>query len=217
MRLRLAFEINQLTPRAGPTVRVPFGAQRLHAPAPHVAGNQPSVQRPQLARQELQRFGRFERRHQTDRRAEHACRVTGLFEHRREAGRFDQARQASRFARPDRMHNSVTAYRRRVDPGPSGFDRVVIQQKPGLEIVRAVQNQIGAGEQLSDVARRQVRYHAGNLDLGVELAQLGFGRHRLRPCLPGILFIKQRLPLQIRRFHKIAVNHPQPSHPGARQ
>jgi hypothetical protein len=47
-----------------------------------------------------------------------------------------------------------------------------------------------------------------DLDGGIDAAQLLFGRNRFREVVPDVLFIEKRLPLKIRKLHKVAVNQP---------
>ena len=101
------------------------------------------------AAQDLQRIGHLNRRHRRDDGVQHPGRLAGGLHAGRRIG-IDAA-QARRAAGDHRHGEAVTAHRRAVDPGNAPAHREIVDQVAGLEIVRAVQDQVRVAQQLRDV------------------------------------------------------------------
>ncbi len=93
----------------------------------------------------------------------------------------------------------------------------VIEQQARLEIVRAVQNQREPAQQFLGIFRTHVGDDALDRDAGIDGAQAALGRDGFWQCLPGVGFLKQGLPLQVRGLDEIAVHDPQSADAGAHQ
>ena len=70
--------------------------------------------------------------------------------------RLDQAAQARRLARDDRHRLAFAADHAAVDPRLAQLDGRVVDQVAGLEVVGAVEDQVGVADQVEDVGVIQV-------------------------------------------------------------
>src|SRR4051794_36280435 len=72
------------------------------------------------------------------------------------------ATQTRSAARNHRHADSVTAYGSSINPGDIPAHSVVVYQISSLKIVGAVQNQIGAGQQILSIRGSKIRHHRFN-------------------------------------------------------
>ena len=63
------------------------------------------------------------------------------------------ASQTRRYARHDRQLDTVAAHGGAVNPGDSAIDRGIVDQKTGLEIVGAIEDQVDVFKQILDIGR----------------------------------------------------------------
>jgi hypothetical protein len=90
-------------------------------------------------------------------------------------------------------------------------DGCVIQQKPSLEVIGAVENQWKPGEQFPSIPGSDIGDDPLHAHVGVDGSEAPFGGDGLRQGFARIRFLKERLALQVRQFHEIPVDNPQPS------
>ena len=88
------------------------------------------------------------------------------------------------------------------------FDTGIVDQEPGLEIVRAVQDQVHAADDFLDVQGIDVRNKRVDLHLPVHQAELRRRRHRLGQPLRHVFFVEQDLALQVVEFDVVAIDDP---------
>jgi hypothetical protein len=100
-----------------------------------------------------------------------------------------------------------------IDPGDPAHDRRIVDQKPCLEIVRAVDDHVHAIAELLDVRVIDVGHDRLDRDQGVCLAQLFGRRDRLGQLSGDIGFVEQQLPLEVVGLDEIPVDDPHPTHP----
>jgi hypothetical protein len=100
----------------------------------------------------------------------------------------------------------VGGHARAVDPRHARAQADVVQDVADLEVVGAVEDEV----RLADEARGEGRVHVGHdppyRHVRVEPPQAGFGRHRLRPGERRVLLVEERLALEVRRLHEVAVH-----------
>ncbi len=118
--------------------------------------------------------------------------------------------------RHDRQLDAVAADRRAVDPGDFAIDGGVVDQKAGLEIVGAVEDQVDVLEQILDIGGRQIGDHRFDGHFGIHTRQPPRCRYGFGQRFGRIGFFKQELALQVGPFDEIAVDDAQPAHSGAR-
>src|SRR5690606_32662495 len=94
--------------------------------------------------------------------------------------------------------------------GHLGVYGVVVEEVAGLEVVGAIDDDIGRLEEVLDVFGREVRGVGLDLDRAVDRFQsrhggLGFGNAGV-----GVGFGVERLPLEVRRLDDVAVDEDEP-------
>src|SRR6266705_1492670 len=93
------------------------------------------------------------------------------------------------------------------------LDRGLVDQETRLEIVRAIDDDVGIAQDLSDRRRMDVFRDRFDLDFGVHGAEAFRGGLRLRPV--DVAFAVEQLPLEIREFDDIPVDEPKMPDPCA--
>src|SRR2546425_1093572 len=127
----------------------------------------------------------------------------------REARRRGVRIQTAETAGPggsNRERNSVRWNAPAVYEGDVRLDRGLVDQETRLEIVRAIDDDVGAAQDLSDRRRMDVLRDRFDLDFGVHGAEAFRGGLRLRPV--DVAFGVQQLPLEIREFDDVPVDEP---------
>src|SRR5215469_14695921 len=150
MWLGLALKVRKVLARTSAAGGIALDVDGLKAPAPDVTGKKPSVQRIAATGKNLQGFGDLERGNQIDDGAKNTDGVTGLFETGSVRG-FEEAGKTRRLAGTDGHCDAVTGHGRGVDPRRAGFDREIVDEQAGFEIVRAVEDQRKLAEEFGDV------------------------------------------------------------------
>ena len=138
--------------------------------------------------------------------AQHPGGVAGI--HIAESrGLFDEAAQAGCTGWADRPHHAFGTDDTSVDPRRSGENGHIIDEKPGLEIVRPIADQIKAGKQFPRVPGSEIRN---------ERSQFNFRVGPRKPCrcyirlgLTEIIFGVKQLPLKVAAFRKVAIDQGQ--------
>jgi hypothetical protein len=148
-------------------------------------------------------------------RAEDAGSVAGLLEALRLG--LEQARKARGQAGTNGHGQAVASDRGGVNPGLALLDGEVVDQKARFKIIRAVQNDVEACQQLGGVAGTKVRNDAFHGHTGVDGAEFAFGSHRFGKGRLRVFFVEEGLPLKIGRLDKIAVDNADASDAGTNQ
>lgn len=86
------------------------------------------------------------------------------------------------------------------------LDAGIVEDIARLEVVRAIEDNIGRGHEGFHRIRRDIGNDALDPDGAVDSPQPLFGRARLGTVLPRISFIKQDLPVEIRPLDEIPVH-----------
>ena len=149
------------------------------------------------ATEDLQRIGHLHRRHRRDDRVQHPGRLAGGLRPRRRVG-IDAA-QARRAARDHGHGEAVTAHRGAVDPRDPAAHREIVHQVARLEIIRAVQDGVGAAEKFFRVGGRQIGHHAARLHGGIDARDAPRRRRGFGKRLGGVALFEQPLAMQVAR------------------
>ena len=110
---------------------------------------------------------------------------------------LQQAAQARGFAGQDRHRLAFGTHTAAVDPGDPELDGGVVQQEPGLEVVRPVYDDVDIVQPAADRRGGHIRHDRFDLDLRVDLAELRGRGHRLGQTGRDIFLVVQHLPLEI--------------------
>ncbi len=104
-----------------------------------------------------------------------------------------------------------------VDPGDGQLQTGIVEQVAGREVVGAVHHQRRVLDQAQYIARVDVGDHRFDGDVPVDPAQLA--RRGLGLGQPGrdVVFVEERLALQVVEFDEVPVDDAQPANPSARQ
>ena len=105
----------------------------------------------------------------------------------------------------------------RVDPGQAQPHAGVVEQEAGLEVVRAVHGQVGAGQQVQDVVGGDVGHDALDGDLRVDAAQLAPRGLGLGQAVGDVLLVEEPLALQVVQLDEVAVDDAQMADAAPRQ
>ena len=151
-----------------------------------------------------------------DARREHAGRVAGLHRARR-LGDGEQAPEARGLARQDRHRHPGGAHRAAVHPGDAELHAGVVEEVTGLEVVRAVDHDVGARDERLDVVGGDVGHHGLDLHAGVDPADRARGGDRLGCAGRGVGLVVQQLALQVAQLHEVTVDDQEVTNAGARQ
>jgi len=179
------------------------------------------VQRFGLACKEFHCFGGFDRCDYANRGIEDASRFAGVFcSHRRAyiggfVLAFEQTRQTRGLAGENGHRHAIASDGSGVNPGNAERESSVIQEKARFEIVGSIDNERKPREQIRGVRGREIGDDSFHADAGVDGAQATLGGDGFRQRIARVRFLKESLPLQIRRLDKIAVDDPQMSQAGA--
>src|SRR5271165_4933322 len=140
---------------ADAALRIDLRMDGLETPAPNVTREKATMQGGKPAGEKFQCFGNLKRGDQIHDWAKDTYSVASFLEAGSTRG-IEQAGEAGSFAGEDGHRKPVAGDGSRVDPGSAALDGEVIDEKPGFEIVCAVENEGTALEQLDGVTRSQV-------------------------------------------------------------
>ena len=129
----------------------------------------------------------------------------------------EDAGKAGAFTGQDVHGDAVAANGGGIDPWTAFAHGVIVQQVAGLEVVRAVEDEIGLFEQIFTVPRSKVFHVRLYRDGGVDLLQLAMSGNRLGQRFGGIALVEQNLPLQIAGLNVVAVDDADVAYAGANQ
>ena len=107
---------------------------------------------------------------------------------------------------------AIATYGRAIDPRQSPADREVVDQIARLEIIRAIQHQLGRIQQFSDVGRRQISHLGFHRNICVDCGEPALRGNGFGQTLQRVPFVKQHLPLQIAGFDIITIDDAQAPH-----
>src|SRR5207245_8189292 len=124
----------------------------------------------------------------------------------RRRGRWVETTETRGDRRSNRERHSVRCEGPAVYEGDVRLDRGLVDQETRLEIVRAIDDDVGAAQDLSDRRRMDVLRDRFDLDFGVHGAEAFRGGLSLRPV--DVAFGVQQLPLEIREFDDVPVDEP---------
>jgi hypothetical protein len=178
---------------------------------PEIDGDEPGEQIFGVSGKQLQRLRHLDAGDHVHDGRDHARGVAGGAGAR---GRplLEQAAQARRDLRTDEQRQAVGAHAGPVDPGNARAHADVVEQEPRLEVVGAVQDEVGAGEQGVRVVGDEVGHDPAHLDVRVQRAQVCFRRRRLGHSERDVRLVEERLALQVRLLDEVAVHHGQGGH-----
>jgi hypothetical protein len=97
------------------------------------------------------------------------------------------------------------------------FRARVIENESRLEVIEGVKDKIDILYVVFDIGGIHIVDNGLDLNTGIDSSQFLFRSLCLGKVPPDILFIVERLPLQVRCFDEVAVNDTQPTHARARQ
>ena len=102
------------------------------------------------------------------------------------------------------------------------LDAQVVEQEAGLEVVGAIQDDIGAAELLAEqqplgVGGAEIGHQRTDADVGVDLGQPGLGGFGLGQTGLGVGGVEEDLTLEIARFDQVAVEDGQAADPRTAQ
>ena len=82
----------------------------------------------------------------------------------------------------------------------------VIHHETRFKVVERVEKEIDAGDVVFNVGWIDIIYDSFDLNGGIHAAKFGFGSGGLRKIVTDVLFVKQGLPLQVRKFDEVAID-----------
>jgi hypothetical protein len=179
-------------------------APQAAAARPQVDSYEASQQGFRPARQQLERLARLYPSDDVDDRGDDARGVAGGGG----AGRrrlLEQASQAGRRLRPHRQRRAVRADAGAVHPRHALAHADVVDQEARLEVVGAVQHQVGRTHQFRRVVGGHVGDQARDAHLGVDRAQLRLRGRRLGQPRGEVPLVEEGLSLQVRLLEVVAV------------
>ncbi len=164
---------------------------------PEIAGEESAAEEPGLAGKQLEGLGDLERGGEVDGRGEDAGGVAG-FDGSGGRGREEAGEAGGGLVVLRRLGSNgqdghgggIGPEGGGVDPGFALFDGEVVEQVAGFEVVGAVEQQVGAGEQGVDVGGDEVRDHWLDVNGGVEGGDLAAGGFGLGQGFAGVGFIE---------------------------
>jgi len=213
--LGLAIEVRKFTAGAGAAIRVAGDAEGLETAGPNVAGDETAVEGGGASRQDFDGFGGLERSDQIDNRPEDADGVAGFLQARRLG--FHQTSETGCGAGENGHGETVAGYRGGINPGLAVLDGEIVDKEASFEIVGAVKDKIGRGEQLGSVAGAEVGNDAFEQDGGIDGAKLALGGDGFGESGEGVGFVEKGLALEIGRFDEITIDYAKLSDSGADQ
>jgi hypothetical protein len=98
-----------------------------------------------------------------------------------------------------------------VNPWASERHANIVDQIPGFEIIRPIENDIDSLQQLDRVAMGQIADFRLNMYLGVDSRDMIRSRNRFRQVIFGVVLRIECLPWQVVEFDPIPVDQPYPS------
>ena len=102
-----------------------------------------------------------------------------------------------------------------VDPGPGLLYGVIVEEVAGFEVVCAIEEELGRGEECVDVGGDEIRNVRGQGNGGVEGGDLAAGGFGFGERGQGVGFIKQDLTLKVGWFYEVAVDKDELADAGA--
>ena len=91
----------------------------------------------------------------------------------------------------------------------------IVDHKPGFEIVEGIENKIDVGNVVFDVCRIDVIDSRVDLYRRIDVAQFRFSCDCFGKVGCDVVFIEQRLTLQIRQLDKVAIDDPHKTNAGS--
>lgn len=206
MRLRFALEIREIAFCASAALWIAVNADGLHVAAPNVAGEQAAKKSFRAAGEKLEGFGHLPGGDEIHDGAEHANGVAGFFEGVRGIAGFEKAGEARGQAGTNGHGEAVAGNTRSVDPRQAGLHGKIIDQKTGLKVIGAIEEEIAAGEKLFGILRPEIGDDTPHGDAGIDGEQLALGGNGFWKSLASIRLVKESLALEIGRLDEIPVN-----------
>jgi hypothetical protein len=93
----------------------------------------------------------------------------------------------------------------------------VVDDESRFEVVQSVKDQIDAVQILFDIRRIYIVDSSLDLNRRIDSAQPGFRCYCFGKITGNVAFIEERLPLQIRKLYKIAIDQPDETNSGTYQ
>jgi len=109
----------------------------------------------------------------------------------------------------------VTADAAAVDPRLVQLDCRIIDEIADLEIIGAVEDQVGIPDQFDDVGVVNVGDDGLDVNAGVDGAELASGGLGLGQVLGNVVLVEEDLALQVAGFDEVAIDQAQVADPGA--
>ena len=110
----------------------------------------------------------------------------------------------------------VGAYGGGVDPGAVVADAEVVDEVAGFEVVGAVEDDVGRGEEV-DVIGDEVGDVRGDVDGGVDAGEVAAGGFGFGEGSAGVLFVEEHLALKVGGLDEVAVDEGEVADAGARK
>lgn len=180
---------------------------------PEILGKQGAAHCLIGADKEFQGLRRGDRGNQVDHWAENTGGVAGLDYAAWCVG--EDAGQACGLAGKNVKGGGVASDCGKVNPGHGIFDRVIVDEVAGLEIIGAIEDQVDVGEESVGILGGEIGDAGLDRDLRIETRDLTGCGYGLGEGLAGVMFVEQKLALQIAGLDVIAVDDAQESHAGA--
>jgi len=95
-----------------------------------------------------------------------------------------------------------------VDPGELELDCGLIEQEARFEIIGAVEDDVAAGGEREDIARRDIGDDRLDFNRTIDLPQLFGSGHGFRQRGGNVGFVVEHLPLQIVELEEVAIDQP---------
>ena len=167
------------------------------------------------AGQDAQRVGHLNGGHGGDDHVQHAGGFAGGLRARRRVG-IDAA-QARGAAGNHRHGESVAGHGGAVDPRNAAAHGEIVDQVARLEIVGAVQDDVGVAQQFGRVGGGEIGDDAAHADGGIDARDAARGGGGFGQRLGGVGLFEKPLAMQVAGLDVIAIDQGEPAHTGARQ
>src|ERR1019366_7979337 len=196
-------QVRKLAPRAGGAVGIARRRVDLaNATVPKVQRGDARAQGG--AGEDAQRVGHLKGGHGGDNHVQYAGGFAGGLRARRRV-RVDAA-QARGAAGDHRHGDAVAGHGRPVDPRDAAAHGKIVDQVARLEVVGAIQDDIGIAQQLRRVGAGEIGDDATRADGRVDARDAALGRGGLGQRLGGVGLFEKPLPMQVAGLHVIAID-----------
>ena len=89
------------------------------------------------------------------------------------------------------------------------LDGVIVEEVAGVEVVGAIEEDVGGGEEIVDVGGDKVGCVGVDLNAGVECSNVAAGGFGFGERVPGVSFVEKDLALEVGGFNEVAVDQRQ--------